>query len=213
MLRVVCSHRPDALGIEFVFRLSVVGLGRLRTFRSAGSWYGTDWTIEGRKGETVFRFCRPAPSTDDRKKGSIMQSRSFLQLLAPWAFAALLFGCGSDGAGDKGSEPAVKKDAGSKKKDAGSKATKTDDESADAEEDDSSSAQDAGAHKPAAKGGKVEITGDSEDIACEKDTDCPADEMSDSVGCCDQPTKVCFMSEGDKCPKSTGTGFSQPAYR
>jgi len=55
-------------------------------------------------------------------------------------------------------------------------------------------------------------TGDSEDIACEKNEDCPSDEMSGSVGCCDQPTKVCFVSDGDKCPAAPGRGVFQPAY-
>jgi len=140
-----------------------------------------------------------------------MSSRSFLQRLAPLAFASLLFACGSDGAGDNTDDPVVKKDAGIKKRDAGKKTSEDDDEPSDEvedEEDEDSSPVDAGIRK----GGKVEITGDSEDIACEKNEDCPADELSGSVGCCDQPTKVCFIADTAKCPAPPGRGISQPAY-
>ena len=42
------------------------------------------------------------------------------------------------------------------------------------------------------------------------DDDCPDGEKT-GIGCCDKPTKMCFVSELDKCPTST-TGPMQPAY-
>jgi hypothetical protein len=137
-----------------------------------------------------------------------MPSRSFLRLLAPLALASLLVACGDDPAGDGDTdEPTTKKDSGIKRRaDAGTKKT-TDNASADDDDDDDDDVpvKDAGKKDAGAK--------DAGAAKCTTNADCVADDDDTSgIGCCDIPTKTCFVSQDDMCPAPKPTKPSQPAY-
>jgi len=136
-----------------------------------------------------------------------MHLRSFLRILAPLALASLMFACGDDpagGGGDDDEPKTTKKDSGIvRRKDAGT--TKTSDNASEDDEEDVTPVKDAG--KKDAGTAK-----DAGPAKCTVDSDCVADDEMDGIGCCDKPTKTCFVSTADMCPPPKTSTPSQPAY-
>lgn len=137
-----------------------------------------------------------------------MQLRSFLRFLAPLTLASLMFACGDDpaGSGDEDDEPkTTKKDSGIvRRKDSGvSKASENATE--EDEDEDEVPVKDAG-KKDAG------VTKDAGAAKCTVDSDCVADDEMEGIGCCDKPTKTCFVSTQDMCPPPKTSTPSQPAY-
>lgn len=137
-----------------------------------------------------------------------MQLRSFLRFLAPFALASLMLACGDDpaeGGGDDDEPKTTKKDSGIvRRKDAGTTKT-SDNASEDDEDEEETPVKDAG--KKDAGAAK-----DAGPVKCTVDSDCVPDDEMDGIGCCDKPTKMCFVSTADMCPPPKTSTPSQPAY-
>jgi hypothetical protein len=145
-----------------------------------------------------------------------MQLRSFLRFLAPLALASLMVACGDDpaGSGDSDDEPkTTKKDSGIiRRKDGGTKTSSNSASEDDEGEDEGEDEEDSTPVKDAGKKDAGAAKADAGAAKCTVDSDCVADDEMDGVGCCDKPTKTCFVSQDDMCPPPKTSTPSQPAY-